>query len=482
MLCFLPSILDARTLLQSVQTAGGGRFFSGLWFLLMLWGTSDRLMGQVLERAGAVGGPWEPVAEAVFEPIVEDPNQFRVRFAAPELSAQQQTYYRVLAPWPTQIHSLLVLPQDQVELLIEVAFDPSAGALQAYGEIEVLPELICAGGAVYFVAPHVLHTVDPESTCTPHSTLEYAWEIQRDDRRLAGGEGPVAGLLETLPGRHTVRFEIRSADTGACTPLPLVLTRSVDLTGIEIQSASLADNEIWIDLQPANAYGTLHVYLDDLLVDSFPTPGGPILTGFGQVTRLPRGREFHTIRVEWEIEQGVCRAQFDYRFKVLGTYRHTQYNIPDLSDPTCDAGTVTQVFITDDECRFEQDDLPEPFRAQTAMNGRGRTEEHGVIANEFYCFEDGTPPQEALPEYTFRRQQEAEGACGPVDVDTVAVREDHPDLQCGDEIYIYGVGVKRVTDYCPGCLIQQCDNFTWDPRCTGIVDLGNFPTFKLYSD
>jgi len=217
MLCFLPSILDARTLLQSVQTAGGGRFFSGLWFLLMLWGTSDRLMGQVLERAGAVGGPWEPVAEAVFEPIVEDPNQFRVRFAAPELSAQQQTYYRVLAPWPTQIHSLLVLPQDQVELLIEVAFDPSAGALQAYGEIEVLPELICAGGAVYFVAPHVLHTVDPESTCTPHSTLEYAWEIQRDDRRLAGGEGPVPFVSRSAPPTRVPAPHSRSCSRGRWT-------------------------------------------------------------------------------------------------------------------------------------------------------------------------------------------------------------------------------------------------------------------------
>jgi hypothetical protein len=43
----------------------------------------------------------------------------------------------------------------------------------------------------------------------------------------------------------------------------------------------------------------------------------------------------------------------------------------------------------------------------------------------------------------------------------------------------YTVGTKDITDLYPGCAVAQLDNFTTDPRCSGIPDLGNFMTIKL---
>lgn len=69
---------------------------------------------------------------------------------------------------------------------------------------------------------------------------------------------------------------------------------------------------------------------------------------------------------------------------------------------------------------------------------------------------------------------------GRLDNDTVAHNQGHPYLSCGDRVYIDTVGTKTVTDYCPGCGNDQLDNFTTDNRCTGVVDLGDFVTTKLF--
>ena len=69
-----------------------------------------------------------------------------------------------------------------------------------------------------------------------------------------------------------------------------------------------------------------------------------------------------------------------------------------------------------------------------------------------------------------------------LDHTTVVISPGHPHLDCGDKICIDPGGqelTKTATDKCPGCAEKQCDNYTTDPRCTGITDLGDFNTLKL---
>ncbi len=50
----------------------------------------------------------------------------------------------------------------------------------------------------------------------------------------------------------------------------------------------------------------------------------------------------------------------------------------------------------------------------------------------------------------------------------------------GNQDYIFSVGIKTVTDFCPGCSESQLDNFITDTSCSNIMDLGNFITIQLF--
>ena len=101
---------------------------------------------------------------------------------------------------------------------------------------------------------------------------------------------------------------------------------------------------------------------------------------------------------------------------------------------------------------------------------------HGNISREFYCINQPNAPSDAS-EMSFRSGVTFSGSCGSLGNNTVAV---HPDLGCGDTVFINTVDVKIVTDYCPGCAVAQLDNFTTNNVCSGIADLGNFKTIKIF--
>ena len=119
------------------------------------------------------------------------------------------------------------------------------------------------------------------------------------------------------------------------------------------------------------------------------------------------------------------------------------------------------------------------FIDQAELNGTGISLNHGTIEREVTCRDATNFPTDGS-DNSFRGHSSVRGACGGgVGNSTVAVNKNHQDLACGDSVYIVGVGVKTVTDYCPGCTSRQVDNYTTTPACYGVLDLGTFKTIKL---
>jgi hypothetical protein len=60
------------------------------------------------------------------------------------------------------------------------------------------------------------------------------------------------------------------------------------------------------------------------------------------------------------------------------------------------------------------------------------------------------------------------------------VKPDHPHLGCGDNVYIQGVGVRKVTDHGGGLATTQLDHFSGQGACGSVTDIGTRKVIKLY--
>jgi hypothetical protein len=187
-------------------------------------------------------------------------------------------------------------------------------------------------------------------------------------------------------------------------------------------------------------------------------------------------REFTAVKFSWVVSGKTVEDTHDYRFQNLGNYRHSQYNIPE--ERQCN-GVATASYATTNACVFTATNFRSQFFSQVNLNGSGISINHGNIKREFYCLSHPSSPADAS-ERSFRTGEDFAGSCGRLGNDTVAVLPSHPYLQCGDQVYLVGSGVKVVTDYCPGCAQNQLDNYTTNHACSGIGDFGNHVTIKLF--
>jgi hypothetical protein len=257
---------------------------------------------------------------------------------------------------------------------------------------------------------------------------------------------------------------------------------------VQVANADIATNTILVALSPTTSSGSLTLKLDNHTIYTGTHSGGNVSLTFGDINALPDGQEYQNIVATWNVGGQNYTGQRPYHIKVLGTYRHSQYNIPAESHATCATGGTVNIYITNASCVFTAATFPGTFRSQTALNGRGTSISYGIAVTEQFCLSHANNPGATFG-YAFRRNGTASGACGTVTGTTVAANQNHPDLECNDRIYIHsgatGV-VKTVTDYCPACGpptrsdYKQLDNFTTDGRCSGISDFGNFKTIKLF--
>lgn len=130
--------------------------------------------------------------------------------------------------------------------------------------------------------------------------------------------------------------------------------------------------------------------------------------------------------------------------------------------------------------------LRSDFITQCNLNGTGVSINYGTIGREFLCLQSQYNPPQDAPNISFRRGATIHGApaCGGAALTnlSLAVGPDNPDgLDCGNTVYIAGVGVKTLVDLCPACNgDRHLDNYTTDPACHHIPDVGNLMTIQVY--
>lgn len=296
------------------------------------------------------------------------------------------------------------------------------------------------------------------------------------------------GLITGLNNEGTFGFGVYDTADAYCQSSGLV-----NVKNIRIVSVSIPDDSIVMNLLPANKTGTLTVYAvtttgTENLIKTVPNRAG----GSGITMTLPRDSiptaKYSGFKIKWAVT-GNPTDDEAYLFRALGTYRHSQYNIPNETSCT---GAASNVYITNSSCNFAASTLKSDFKSQTRINGSGISINHGSISLEDWCINTwtGTPPADARGGSTNGnsfRPKTPTGSCngrtGTLNPTTVAIHPNHPYLVCSEEIYISSIGFKTVTDTGSAAVLveAQCDNFTNQAACAPgtINDLGNFKTFII---
>lgn len=267
-------------------------------------------------------------------------------------------------------------------------------------------------------------------------------------------------------------------------------TSSAAQCGVQILSVNLCGNSIVTKLSgPPSNIGVFELVA---VLDSGPGSDVFIVTGNrspGTYTdsfplgSFQEGGKYSSIMATYWCGGVGYTHTFSYIFKCLGTYRHSQYNTPDESNTTCQTGGgTTNVCFTTSNCAWESGSLYSTFKAKVDLNGSGKSISKGNIQPEGFCT---NRPQMCQGLSAYRKNVTITPACSGAALNntTVARKPNHPDLGCGRKVCIVrpalGNVVKTVTDLCPGCVTKQLDNYTTDGRCSGIVDYGDYITFKV---
>ena len=249
---------------------------------------------------------------------------------------------------------------------------------------------------------------------------------------------------------------------------------------VQITHAEITEDRIDVSLQPETYSGTLELRVTgpggvSHVIRCETRTGGQYQETF-DIPNLPV-EEFTNVEAWWGCERTLQTRPC--HFQNLGVYRHSQYNTPNENDNTC-AGTPVSVCIFDSHCVNVIGTLCNTFAAEVWENGSGISTSYGTIQREWEC-------PGCTEEYRFRTVGPIQPSCagrGLGDT-TVARGPGNRDLGCGDRVLIVGLGedvgtVKTVTDLGGDVDLTQLDNYTANGACSGVFDLGNFLTIKLF--
>jgi hypothetical protein len=247
---------------------------------------------------------------------------------------------------------------------------------------------------------------------------------------------------------------------------------------VEIVNAALGTG-VGLRFAPGGTTGTLTLDLTGAgpshRIATGSRSGGTTTESFN-VPSLPT-REFTGLRATWNVGGTDHVDTRAFHIRVLGIFRHSQYNVPHES--SC-GGAPAPAYLTNRSCHFTPITLRSRFISQANLNGSGVSMAHGNLVREDFCLTQPGAPANAA-NCSFRPTANFRGACGALGNNTVANCRTRPDLHCGDRVFIEGHGTKTITDSCPACCgHDQLDNFTTAPACAGIPDLGNFMTVKVF--
>ncbi|MCS6815826.1 MAG: hypothetical protein NZ746_00440 [Blastocatellia bacterium] len=246
------------------------------------------------------------------------------------------------------------------------------------------------------------------------------------------------------PGTATIDAQVNHCwICNPCIDVTLGLTQQIQVTvepKVQITEADIVSDRIAVLLSPSTASGRLVLTLvsagGNVTLFNDTRSGGTHVFSFNPAN-LP-ARQFTEVRAGWTVNGITGNGNRAVSFRVLGTYRHSQYNTPHES--RC-VGAPASAYITNAACNFTATMLRSDFIVQVNRNGSGRSINFGDIVREFFCVRPPRNFPSDAPDRSFR-QQAIRPACSGLSLSntTVARNPDHQHLTCGDRVLIVRIG------------------------------------------
>jgi hypothetical protein len=191
------------------------------------------------------------------------------------------------------------------------------------------------------------------------------------------------------------------------------------------------------------------------------------------LSSLP-AQEFTSVKATWTLNGIAYSASFAYHIRVNGLTSLTQYNTP--HENTC-SGNLQADTVYNNSCVVTNTSLISGFIFRVTNlsggTGSGVSNHYGSVYQESYCSGHSST--------SLRSFQTITGTLGPLGSTTLATCRTGPDAIAGAQIYIQGVGVKTVTDYCKACCgAAHYDNYSTSGQCSGLGSLPSAITVRIY--
>jgi hypothetical protein len=327
------------------------------------------------------------------------------------------------------------------------------------------------GGYVTRNDTHYDYATAQAVSLTAHAFISCGWAFHHweEDCVIGGATNP---LTVTIDDDKTV--------TAVFAPL------GADFITVQILSADVTEDRINVTLRPEQRRGVFTLKLIGPEVQhTIRTVQDRASGSYAETFDIPNLAvgEYTQVYASWEVDGELATDTFDYHIYNLGVYRHTQYTLPDESHSTCQ-GPAVDVCFTDTACNYECGTLCQPFDREVWENGSGTSQNHGTIQREWDCQDrpESPVPESCSGKHLYRANVAAPvPSCGgTLDETIVATMRRHPVLDCGDRVYVVGIGVKTVGDVGGQVNEQQLDHFTNNRACSGIPSLPNAVTIKLF--
>jgi hypothetical protein len=262
---------------------------------------------------------------------------------------------------------------------------------------------------------------------------------------------------------------------------------------VKVVSVDLKIDEIKVTLSPSKANGQLVIKASGSATHTIfegERAAGDHVFKF-DITKFERG-DFDKIEATWTVNGTPKSDSKTYRFKVLGMYRHTQYNTP--AESACGGANVA-TYITKSSCTFTASTFRSQFKAQVDLNGSGIAIGTGAVQVEGFCLSKPSVPADASGR-SYRAVGTLTGPGGRAITGTsIAICPGRDGLQYDDKMLIVGLGagigtVKIASDRCPACCkaaddagqnghVDNYNDTTQACSSNSVGDLGNYFSVKL---